>query len=281
MRIALLISGRASRYDVCLLPLLQYNTDTNINIDVFMAINDENEDCNYYNIMKEKLNPWLKNCIIKKYVIPEETMLLFNPNESISTRLNHAQVNLQKINNKFLPYNCLSMYYNDNLSFNLACEYADNNNFEYDYYIKYRSDIINIYLPNFNKSNDVIHLHSVTPICNFISNGLINVPIVSDAIAYGNRKTMRIYCNTYDFVIKKNKQYNGKYFIAYECSLTDHIYENIVPISYFTIPYSLDKNRRMFDNVHEDSRQIIKNQQYFLKITDDTSIKYIKEDKQE
>lgn len=278
MKIAILISGRASRYDVCLLPLLQSNS--HIDIDVFMAINDENEDCNYYNIMKLKLNSWLKSCIIKKYTIPEETMLVFNPNESISHTLNYIQANLQKINNKFLPYNCLSMYYNDNLSFKLACEYADNNNFEYDYYVKYRSDIINNCLPEFNKISDDIQLQSVVPICNFMSNGLHRHSIVSDAFAYGNRKTMEFYCNTYDFVIKKNKEYNGKYFIAYECSLTDNIYENKVPISYFKIPYSLDANRRMFDNVHDDSRTIMPKQQYFFKNTDDECIKYIKAEKQ-
>ena len=48
----MLISGRAARYDVCLLPLLIKNND--ITIDIFMSINDENENCNYYNEMKLK-----------------------------------------------------------------------------------------------------------------------------------------------------------------------------------------------------------------------------------
>ena len=39
MRIALLITGRAARYDVCLLPILQ-NTPYH-DIDIFMSINDE------------------------------------------------------------------------------------------------------------------------------------------------------------------------------------------------------------------------------------------------
>ena len=89
---------------------------------------------------------------------------------------------------------------------------------------------------------------------------------------------MNIYCNTYDFVIKKNKEYNGKYYIAYECSLTDHMYEVNMPITYHNINYQLDKNRRMFDN---DPNRMIKNQTHVLKITDNNSTDYIKADKQE
>jgi hypothetical protein len=276
MRIAILISGRAARYDVCLLPLLKHNS--NVVIDVFMSLNDEN--CNYYDIMKEHLKPWLKGCVIKKYIIPEEVAELFNPNESIATH--KKQVNLQKINGKFLPNNCLSMYYNDNIAFRLACEYADKNNFEYDYYMKYRSDIINVTIPTFTTLNDDnIHLHCSTPLCNFISGGIYHKPIVSDAFSWGNRKTMNIYCNTYDFVIKKNKEYNGIYYIAFECSLTDHMYEVNIPITYHNIKYSLDKNRRMFDDVHSDTRAMIINQTHVLKITDNNSIDYFEADKQE
>jgi len=277
MRIAILISGRATRYDVCLLPLLIQNND--VNIDVFMSINDENENCDYYNEMKLKLKPWLKSCIIKKYIMPEEIIDLFNPIESIS---NEIQINLQKINGKYLPHNCLSMYFNDNLSFKNACEYADNNNFEYNYYMKYRSDIINTTIPKiYSEKEDNIHLYSAVPMCNFISKGIFKKPIVCDIIAWGNKKTMSIYCNTYWYVLNKINEYHGKYYVHGESSLTDNIYENNVPISYFNIPYSLDKDRRMFDDVNNDSRQPIQNQEYFMKITDKESINYIKAEKQE
>jgi hypothetical protein len=239
-----------------LLPLLKNNT--NYIIDIFIAINDENENCNYYELMKSNLTNWLKGCIIKKYIIPNEIKELFNPTN---------QCNLQKIDDKYVPNNCLSMYYNDNLSFNLACNYADANGFEYDIYMKYRSDIINNNLLINVTENNYIQLNCVIPICNFTSNGLFKKPIVSDAFAWGNRKTMNIYCNTYDYVLKKIKEYNGNYYVAYECSLTDNIYENNVPITYYNIPYSLDKNRRMFDDVILDSRSPIPNQNVFIKIT--------------
>ena len=174
----------------------------------------------------------------------------------------------------------MSMYYNDQLTFESACKYADDNNFEYDYYMKYRSDIINLTLPNNIENNENIHLHCAIPLCNFISGGLFKKPVVSDAFSWGNRKTMSIYCNTYNYVIKKNKEYDGKYYIAFECSLTDNIYENNVSISYFNIPYHLDKNRRMFDNVYDDVRGPPNYQQFFLKITDPDSTKKIHAEEQ-
>jgi hypothetical protein len=244
-----------------------------------MSINDENEYCNYYNEMKIKLKPWLKNIIIKKYIIPEETADLFNPNESISS--NRIQTNLQPENGKKLPIHCLSMYYNDNKCFKMACEYADNNNFEYDYYMKYRSDIINSTVPIiYSKEKDNIHLYCAIPLCNFTSGGLFKKPIICDAFAWGNRKTMSIYCNTYKYCILKNKEYNGKYYIAFECSLTDNIYENNVPVSYCNMPYNLDKNRRMFDSSYNNIFRILPNQ-YIMNINDLDSTKHIDVEPQE
>jgi hypothetical protein len=270
MRIAMLISGRAARYDVCLLNLLQ-NT-TYHEIDLFMAINDENTDCEYYNVMKKKLAPYLKKCIIKKYEIPQEIFDMFD--NSISP------VNLQKINNKFVPNTCLSMYYNNNLAFNMACEYADTNLFEYDCYMKYRSDIIDFVIPKEIPiiKNEDLHLHCPIPPCNFLHNGLW---ITNDAISWGNRNTMKVYCNTYDYTIEKIKEYNGKYFVAHESCLTDNIYENNIPRTFYHIPYSLEKNRRMFDKIYDDSRSPVQKQTHILNINDENSLEYIHPEKQE
>jgi hypothetical protein len=273
MRIAMLISGRAARYDVCLLNLLQ-NT-TYHEIDLFMAINDENTDCEYYNVMKKKLAPYLKKCIIKKYEIPQEIFEMFNSNESISRT--GTQFNLQKINNKFVPNSCLSMYYNNNLAFNMACEYADTNLFEYDCYMKFRSDITDFVIPKEIPiiKNEDLHLHCPIPPCNFISNGLFNKQIINDSISWGNRNTMKIYCNTYNYTIEKIKEYNGKYFVAGECSLTDNIYENNLFHTFYNIPYSLEKNRRMFDKIYDDSRTPVQKQTHILNINDENSLEYI------
>ena len=138
MKIALLISGRAARYEVCLLPFL-LNNSKNYDFHLFMSINDKNTDCLYYNEMKKELSKWLRKVEIKEYLIPEEIVNIFKPSN---------KANLQKINNKWLPYNCLSMYYNDNRSFNMAVEYEKENNIKFDFYMKFRSDIINFTLPH-------------------------------------------------------------------------------------------------------------------------------------
>jgi hypothetical protein len=275
MRIAILIGGRATRYDVCLLPLLQ-NT-TYHDIDIFMAINDENTDCEYYNVMKKKLAPYLKKCIIKKYEIPQEIFDMFD-----SVSITGTQVNLQKINNKFVPNNCLSMYYNNNLAFNMACEYADTNLFEYDCYMKFRSDITNFVIPeNMPMNNNVLHLHCPIPSCNFISFGLFNKPIINDAISWSNRNTMKVYCNTYNYTIEKIKEYNGKYMVHHESCLTDNIYENNISHTFYDIPYDLEKNRRMFDIDIIDSRGPVKKQTHMLNINDKNSLEYIPPESQD
>ena len=279
MKIAILISGRITRYDVCLVNFLN-NISITHDADLFISINDENNECDYFKIMRKKLKQWIKCCEIKKYVIPQEIIDIFNPNESIGYFKNQA--NLQKINNKWLPYNCLSMYYNDNNCYKMALNYADINNFEYDVFLKYRSDIINTTIPDFsNVNSDEYNLHCAVPMCNFLSNGIFRKPIVCDIFAWGNKKSMNIYCNTYNYVIDKIKEYYGKYYVAGECSLTDNIYSNNLPVTYYNIRYSLDKNRRMFDDINNDTRKPIPNQSYFMKITDTTSDLFIEPCKQE
>lgn len=248
----MLISGRIARYESCLFPIL-YNSHYH-EIDLFVSVNDKNEECKYYNDMKINLKKWLKFINIKEFNIDKEIYDIFNPNYSISTH--KVQANLQKINNKFVPYNALSMYYNDMVAYNEACKYADKNGFEYDIYLKFRSDIIANNIPEniIRPVNNKIHLYSHSPQCNFTSNGLYKKPIICDIYAWGNRQTMSIYCNTYNYVINKIKLYKGIYYVAGECSLTDNIYENNVEHSFHYYGYALDKYRRMFDN-NIDTRQ--------------------------
>jgi hypothetical protein len=62
---------------------------------------------------------------------------------------------------------------------------------------------------------------------------------------------MKIYCNTYDFVIRKNKETDGKYLIHFESSLTDNIFENELYFTYIYHSYKLDAHRRIFDKSSE------------------------------
>ena len=251
MKIALLISGRAARYEVCLLPFL-LNNSKNYDFHLFMSINDKNSDCLYYNEMKKELSKWLRKVEIKEYLIPEEIVNIFKPSNKVS---------LQKINNKWLPYNCLSMYYNDNRSFNMAVEYEKENNIKFDFYMKFRSDIINFTLPHpipFKKN----HLHSCVPLCHFQTKGIHKIMCISDAIAWGCRETMELYTNCYQFALKKIIEKEGDYYIAFEDTITDNVIENNINYSFHKLDYQLDVNRRIFDKTWEgkvgernDSRQ--------------------------
>lgn len=188
----------------------------------------------------------MKFISIKEFIIDKEIFSIFNPNSSIATH--KLQVNLQKVNDKYVPNNALSMYYNGMITFYKACQYADNNGFEYDLYLKFRSDIIANYIhKDIIKPHPIkIHLYNHTPLCNFTSCGIYKKPIICHAYAWGNRHTMKIYCNTY--------------YIAFECSLTDNIYEHNVEHSFHYYGYRLDRNRRMFDNITIDTRSPIPNQ---------------------
>lgn len=99
MKIAILISGRITRYESCLLPIL-YNSHSH-EIDIFVSVNDKNEDCKYYNIMKINLQKWLKFISIKEFNIDKEIRDIFNPNYSISTYTPFLIQNAQYLHNNF------------------------------------------------------------------------------------------------------------------------------------------------------------------------------------
>ena len=67
MKIAILISGRSARYEVCLLNILN---NTSYDVDVFMSINDNK--CEYYDMMQKKLSKWLKGLYIQPYNVPDD-----------------------------------------------------------------------------------------------------------------------------------------------------------------------------------------------------------------
>ena len=237
MKIALLISGRCVRYEVCLLPILE---KTKYDVDVFMSINDN--ECKYYENVRKKLSPWLKGICVKPYEFPDGFLN------------SHSRSLRQEINGKLVPLHTMSMFYNDMNAYNIAKRYADQNNFEYDNYLKYRADLIADDLPEFKKT-DEIKLYSVIARCMFnvptvdrVKKSLVgSVPCISAAIDYGNRKTMDIYFDTYNFILEINNQWNGNYPINFEDSLTHQIYDKKVPVERFNYKYLIDKNRRMFD----------------------------------
>lgn len=243
MRVAVLISGRAARYEVCLKRLLEKNKHE---YDLFISVNDE--PCKYYEVMEQSLNTWLKGLEIKPFSFPDDF------------ENHHPGTVRQFVNGKFLPQNVMSMFYNDMNAFNMATKYADDNGFEYDAYLKYRSDIIADDMPNIVKSSDY-KIFSTVPLCDFtvplVNRNTISlgdhVPLVSDAIAYGNRKSMSVYCKTYEFILEMNHLWEKKYQVHFETCLTQNVHDKKVPVERFAYAYKLDGNRRIFDTVWENA----------------------------
>lgn len=46
---------------------------------------------------------------------------------------------------------------------------------------------------------------------------------ICDAFAYGNKATMKIYTNTYNYILRENRLRNGYYRINYKPCLTESI----------------------------------------------------------
>lgn len=231
MRVALLISGRLKCYETCLLPLLQ---NSSYDVNIFSSINDV--DCDYYNGVRTNLSPWLKGLYISTFSFSERFVEIF---VNINTNLPEPK-----------PYNPMSMFFNDRKSFDMATKYADDNGFEYDAYMKYRSDIITSSLPEINISNEY-EIHSVIPWCNYTAPIVTRDPLgygeevswVSDAIVYGNRKSMNAYTETYNFCMEMLELFEGRYPCNFEPSVTQNAYDKNLSVKYFNNPYSLDSSR--------------------------------------
>ena len=235
MRIALLIGGRLTRYEECLLPFLE-NCSGKHTIEVFASINDCESE--YYNNARIILSRFLKGFYLKPYELPKDFKHVHE--------YNHTYLLMDGV---YLPYYQMSMYFNDNKACNMALEYSKNNNFEYDIIMKYRADIINNDMPflinqNFLKKNV---LYSIKPLCIFISNGIYKRIIVSDQFVWGCPDIMQKYCDTYNYVLTKLKELDGRYFIRGEDCVTDNCHDKNLIIKYVIHDYKLDKYRKMFD----------------------------------
>ncbi len=229
----MLISGRATRYEVALTRVLN---ETELDIHLFMSINDES--CLYYDKMKDALRDKLKGLRFEKFEIPEN---FHNKNP-----------------NTIMPKNVLSMLYNDNMAFTMASSYSD-----YDVYVKSRADLYTPSLPNFAPRKNTIHsiiphVQSSAFLYDKVNNKLSSdrKPWVSDAFVYGDYDSMKKYCSAYENCISTNLSLDGDYPVHFERTITDNCHARGLDIDFFHLPYQLDKNRRMFDT-DPDSRSPI------------------------
>jgi len=155
------------------------------------------------------------------------------------------------------------MFYNDYNAFSMIYNYSCENNVKYDIIMKYRSDIINNEVPDLNNFDTNI-LYSVIPPFNMIGLGKHKVQIVCDQWVWGSYNIMKIYCNTYNYILEKIKEFNGYYEIHPESCLTDNCIDNNIQIKHISIKFYLDKYRHIYDkydtyNLYDETLGITKN----------------------
>lgn len=251
MKIAMIIAGRIFRYEQCLIPFLKLNKDYIIHL--YISINSELD-------LKviEDLKPWLKGYSFEKYELPKD----FN-------YTNDFKYANRIIDGKIVPYNQMSMYYNELKAFNMAIK----SGIEYSIYMKYRSDIINEIPFNFDSFEKGI-LYTM-PYMIFGSYGIYKKDTVGDAYNWGSIDVMKVYFNTYNYVLKKMKETN--YLIHFESCITDNCYENGLKIEYLERTYTLDRFRSLLDPYFKVGGHYLSEEEYL----ENKNKKYIKIVKQE
>jgi hypothetical protein len=262
--IAIFISGRMLGYKENLVPFIN-SLKNRYNIKLFLSINMFSfADRNIYipvltNELQREFGDILAYCNFEEYKMPKS----------------FVENRLQQNYNNF-HYNCLSCFYNDKKNLELIEQYEIDNNIKFDIICKTRSEIQFITNLDFiidnedelilhNKHMESIrywgHIHKQTPV------------MISDAFAYGNKNSMKIYCKTYDWILQNNQ--SCIYSQTFEIYLTDSILQHIFynhhggdgdePLSYGEImnkyannPHKIKIN--YLDNIHyliipEDIRQ--------------------------
>lgn len=211
INLAIFISGRIKFYDKCLLEIINFLKSQNkYNIKLFLSINSD-QICNE-----------VIHCF-KNEIGYYEFKPFFYEKDWIENRL--------KNNRKYLgPYNQLSCFYNDLNNFNLIEKYEKDYNIEFDIICKLRSDIIftDINQIIFHKDNpcDLI-LNNINLQCR-ISAFLLSPSLMSDAVCFGNKKSMKIYCNTYNFIKNMDINIKGLYNRTFEAYLNESLYNCLI-----------------------------------------------------
>ena len=236
----MLIPGRIAMYEIGLLSVLE---NTNHEIDLYLSLNGEYPDCEYYKKMQNKLGKWIKGLFINKFELDEEFCKILKPSRWPN------RTHCKNYKNYFVPYNPMSMFFNEKNAFKMATDYADKNNFEYDCYMKFRPDITpTCNWESLEMPDKDMHIYSSIPFCDFTGRGKHQRRIVSDAWAYGNRKSMNVYCSTYDYILQETQNSNGLFFISFECTLVDCLVDNNITWEYTHLTYNhLNFDRKLND----------------------------------
>jgi hypothetical protein len=220
LNLAIFISGRLLGYPICLLPVINNLKKKNYKVHLFFSINtfslnvnDRNAATLEYitNDLKNKFGESLCYCNFEEYKIPK-----------------YIVENFIKNNITTFSYNVFSCFYNDKKNFDLIEEYEKNNNVKFDIICKMRSELkfndddVNFILDN--KDDLIIHNKHMMDIRHWGHVYNDTPAMISDAFAYGNKNSMKIYCSTYDWILSNNL--NELYHQTFEIVLTDSILQD-------------------------------------------------------
>lgn len=244
MLISILLSGRIKSYKNFerIMDIIKPHHTVHLFVSVNDELNDDNK--NFYDEFKETFKDRIKMMSIHKYAIPDGFK-----NTNVDTEVAGKLINT------------LSCFFNDKNAFSHAEHYADQNNIEYDVYLRFRTDIIVDSLPEFNGYDTTI-LYCVMPVSIFTlaitdnpdgeykngrrhcyGNTLHHGKYVTGDIAFGSRNLMKLYCGCYDYILEQNIKNNGNYFICFEYNLTCYLCDINANWVFFIYSYSYDDNR--------------------------------------
>lgn len=217
INVAIFISGRTFGYKECLLSFIQKINRQKYNIHLFFSINSfsfgSHENIN--NILLDIQNLFqgvIANIHIEPYKLPKSF---------VDNRVKNGTYTFH--------YNQLSCFYNDAKNMEMIENYEIKNNIKFDVICKTRCDLFlhNPFLEFVvdNPQELIIHNKHVQDISHW---GLSDTPLmISDAFAYGNKRSMQIYCSTHKWILENDYLMKGKYCQTFEIYLTDSIIKHI------------------------------------------------------
>jgi hypothetical protein len=214
--IAIFISGRMLGYKENLVPFINQHKDK-YNIKLFFSVNIFSfEDHNIHipliiNELQTEFGDILAYCNFEKYKMPKS----------------FVEYRFENNMNNF-HYNCLSCFYNDKKNMELIEKYEIDNDIKFDLICKTRAELQFISDVDFIFDNDEDLILHNRHMCDIRYWGHIhnNTPkMISDAFAYGNKNSMKIYCKTYDWILQNSL--SRIYSQTFEIYLTDSILQYI------------------------------------------------------
>jgi hypothetical protein len=232
-RIAMVLSGRATRYEFNLLHQLKkfYNKYPTVWIDIFVSINGKPDE--YY--MKLKADLFVCKIRFEEYIWPE------NFKQYAFTNVRHDALEDPRI-----TYNMNSMYYNNLKNLEMIQYYCNRNNITYDKCILYRSDIVTEELPyilmDILDDNTVYFFKELKALVNNRIVTWRDEDKITNGVVLGTMNIMIKYLEFYKFIeeyiIKENILFHSETVISH--------YINKLKIKYgpFDIDYIFDPNRK-------------------------------------